>query len=854
MLYRFIISIFIGLLLFPNDALAQKASSACIVDLMPCPQSVILSGGHFDFNQAISIYIEGMSNERKSAILARTQKQLQRLANLDFSHFTLVNSQAQADIIIIVAPNDTNLADSQIAFLPPILGEDENYQLKVNPSLISIEANSDFGAIHALSTLVQLVYGADSKLSNSKAPLSTHALKIPQLQIIDAPRFMWRGLLIDSVRHFIPVEDIKRQLDGMAAAKLNVFHWHLTDDQGWRVESKHYPKLHLLASDNLYYTQQEIKDVVNYASLLGIRVIPEFDVPGHASAIAVAYPELMAEKKLYTMERQWGVFEPVLDVSDPKVYQFIDDIVEEFAALFPDSYLHIGGDEVNPKQWLNNDDIKQLMSDEKLATSYDLHHFFNVKVQTILAKHDRKMMGWDEIYHLDLPKDIVIQSWRGLASLNMFASQDYQGVLSTGFYIDQPQYSTYHYRNDPITNIEFYESVAGSASNKIFSGNEPHRTWQLSIPRLKGSNVTGTLILAKKTNKNKTEGIRAYLKLNNNSFQNVTILTPLATLNAQQTLIFTMDSWMGPLRFELDLASTPNKANDSIIIGNAFYPLIAQEIQESTLPNIALVKKLSPSQTKNILGAEATLWSEMLTKDNIDLRTWPRLFVIAERLWSKKGVNEVNNMHQRLLFMDTYSDNILGLKHKKQMLSGFSKLLGKANTTQNMNALLSLAEVVEPAHYYTRHHIKYQQNSYHQLAPLTKFVDFLPVESYSIMALNRMISAYQSGDYSVLSRIKLSIKKWQENEKALDKVILEATALSDEISLINDVKMFNQVAMTIVEQCNSSTKLTKSTVEKLNQQLRQLQSQQTESVLTGIWSFQQLLVICQNMPIHTIDG
>lgn len=857
-LCRITIRLFVVLLFFPFGAQANGAKNYCLLDLMPCPESVVIAEGDYTFNQALNIYIEGMTSERKNASLTRSQLQLKRLSNFDFTRFNLVNNKTQADIIISVTPNKSSLVHSQLAFLPPTLGEDESYQLTINPSLISIEANSDFGAIHALSTLVQLVYGADSKLSDYNAPLSLQALNLPQLQIIDSPRFKWRGLLIDSVRHFIPLEDIKRQLDGMAAAKLNVFHWHLTDDQGWRVESKSYPKLHLMASDNLYYTQQEIKDVVNYASILGIRVVPEFDVPGHASAIAVAYPELMAEKKLYTMERQWGVFEPVLDVSDPKVYQFIDEIVEEFAKLFPDSYLHIGGDEVNPKQWLNNDNIKQVMSDEKLDTSYDLHHFFNVKVQRILAKYDRKMMGWDEIYHSDLPKDIVIQSWRGLASLNTFASQDYQGILSTGFYIDQPQYSTYHYRNDPITNIEFYEPVADNTSNKTFNKNEQHRLWKLSIPRLKGSDVTGSFILVKRMEGSKDEGLTGYLQLNKNSFQKVTILTPLATLNAQQqnqTLIFSMDSWMGPLRFELGLAKMSNIAKaskNSVFIGNAFYPLIAQEIQKAALPNIGLANRLSPSQSKNILGAEATLWTEMVTKDNIDLRTWPRLFVIAERLWSAKNLIDVNNMHKRLYFMDTFSENILGLMHNKQMLSGFSQVLGKANTAQNIEILSRLAMLVEPAHYYTRHHIKYQQNKYHQLAPLDSFVDFLPVESYSLLALNRLIDDYQNGDDLALTSIQLLVKAWQENEKSLNNLMVEAPSLFDGSTLIEDLAIFTHVANNIVQLCMSKTTPLEETATQLREKLRQLQEQQTEIVIAGIWPFRQLLAICQSRPLQAV--
>lgn len=845
MLYRFIIKFVAIFTFFPLGVYAQATNNACLLNLMPCPQNVTLDDGYYAFNQQVDIYIEGMSDERQHAALARSQKQLERLINIDFANFNLVKSKKLAEIILIVQGGMDRQNNSESAYRLPALGDDESYQLTIDRTLISIQSNSDFGANHALTTLIQLISIADENFNPANAETGLPTLKLPQLQIVDKPRFKWRGLLIDSVRHFIPISDIKRQLNGMAAAKLNVFHWHLTDDQGWRIESKRYPKLHQMASDNLFYTQQEIRDVVAYASLLGIRVVPEFDVPGHASAIAVAYPELMAEKKQYAMERQWGVFEPVLDVSDEKVYQFIDAIVGELASLFPDRYVHIGGDEVNPKQWLNNDNIKQLMNNEKLKTSYDLHHYFNVKAQAILSKHQRKMMGWDEIYHPDLAKDIVIQSWRGLESLNRFTNQGYQGVLSTGFYIDQPQYSDYHYRNDPIASSDFYISFVNA---------DTHRTWQLTIPRLKGSDVVGSFILATTMNGSKAPSLNGFLKLNNNSYQQVSLLA------TEERLIFSLDSWMGPLRFEIDSAQAPtltdtapaNTPNNRVFIGNAFYPLIAQELNDLRFPDIALAPQISIEQSNNILGAEATLWSEMVTKDNIDLRTWPRLFVIAERLWSKQQLSDVDNMYQRLFFMDGYSANIIGLLHNKQMLNGFSNFLGNANTKQNIDALMRLAQLVEPAHYYTRHHIKYQQDKYHQLAPLDSFVDFLPVESYALIKLDNMIRAYQQGNTSVLTDIKSLLKAWQKNEKTLNSFILKDPQFVELIPLINDVTEFNQAAMKIVELCigeaalPEDTSLPKDTIASVNKKLNQLQEQQNEVVLSAIPLFQQLMTSCLN--------
>lgn len=188
---------------------------------------------------------------------------------------------------------------------------------------VDISANTRFGALRAMETLLQLMQNGAENTS------------LPWVTIEDSPRFPWRGLLLDSARHFIPLPDIKRQIDGMAAAKLNVLHWHLTDDQGWRFSSKRYPKLTQLASDGLYYTPEQMREVVRYAAERGIRVVPEIDMPGHASAIAVAYPELMSAPGPYAMERHWGVLKPVLDPTKEATYAFADAMVSELAAIFP---------------------------------------------------------------------------------------------------------------------------------------------------------------------------------------------------------------------------------------------------------------------------------------------------------------------------------------------------------------------------------------------------------------------------------------------------------------------------------------------------------------------------------------
>jgi hexosaminidase len=336
------------------------------------------------------------------------------------------------------------------------LFEDESYRLNVNESGIKLEAVTDIGALRGMETFLQLVT-ADEK-----------GYYLPAVEINDAPRFPWRGLLIDACRHFMPVEVIKRNLDGMAAVKLNVMHWHLSEDQGFRVECKTWPKLHEIGSDGDYYTQDQIRDIIRYAGDRGIRVVPEFDLPGHATSWLAAYPEYASLPGPYSVERGWGVCDPTFNPAKEETYQFLDAFFKEMAQLFTDEYMHIGGDENNGNQWNANPDIQAFMKKNKLADNHALQAYFNQRLLKILAANGKKMIGWDEILHPDLPKNIVIQSWRGGNFLVEASAKGYQTMLSNGYYIDLIQPTDYHYLNDPYPE----GVVLTDAQKKLILGGE----------------------------------------------------------------------------------------------------------------------------------------------------------------------------------------------------------------------------------------------------------------------------------------------------------------------------------------------------------------------------------------------
>ena len=317
------------------------------------------------------------------------------------------------------------------------LGEDESYELTVADAGAKLTAPTTLGILRGLQTFLQLV------------ELTPAGFAAPAVTIKDQPRFAWRGMLIDVSRHFIPIDVLKRNIDGMAGVKMNVLHWHLSDDQGFRAESKKFLKLTGMGSDHMFYTQAEIREFIAYAYDRGIRVMPEFDIPGHSRSWFLGYPELSAGSGPYTLEG--GGIDPILDPTRESTYKFLAKFIGEMAKLFPDGYFHIGGDEVDGKQWDANPKIQEFMKAHGLKNNQDLQAYFNQRLEKIVAKNHKTMVGWDEILHPDLPKTIVVQSWRGQASLAAAAKQGYRGLLSYGYYLDLMWPASRHYAVDPMT-------------------------------------------------------------------------------------------------------------------------------------------------------------------------------------------------------------------------------------------------------------------------------------------------------------------------------------------------------------------------------------------------------------------
>ena len=626
--------------------------------LMPYPKSISTTESNFKLDKNFTVQYSNVGVR----INKLANRFLMRLANRTGIFFENpiakeINNETNPSLLISI------VRSGDIA-----VNEDESYELNVTEKYVHLEANTDIGAIRGIETLLQLL-NADEE-----------GYYFPGIKINDSPRFPWRGLLIDVCRHFMPVNVIKRNLDAMAAVKMNVLHWHLSEDQGFRVESKTFPKLHELGSNGDYYTQEQIKDIINYAGNLGIRVIPEFDIPGHATSWLVAYPELASAPGPYEIEKYYGIKDPTFNPAIEETYEFFDEFFKEMSQLFPDDYIHIGGDENNGRQWDKNESIQQFMKKNNFKDNHELQAYFNNRILKILTKYNKKMVGWDEIFHEDIPNTIVIQSWRGKEALIEAAKKGYNGILSNGYYIDLMQPTEYHYLNDPI---------------------------------IKNANLT-------------------------------------------------------------------------------------------------------KEEEEKILGGEATMWSEWVTPENIDSRIWPRTAAIAERLWSSREINDVDDMFTRLDKVSLLLED-LGLQH----ISYQEKMLRRLTNGEDTKHLKILVDVLEPLQEYKRGmDAKKNGMEFSQYTPFTRIIDASNVDTKIVINFKNLVKKYLAEkDNSSLQEIKAYLTKWKDNHEKLLPIIKRSPMLKEMKQMSENLSLLAEMTLTLISS-NKKENVQISEVRKILSQSR----------------------------------
>lgn len=564
-----------------SPAPAQNADS---LSIMPLPSQSASGRGQLLIDGSFGIELTGYTEHRLERARQRFLDILSRETGIPLWREAVVNKP-------------TFTVNTQGPSLPiQHLGEDESYRLVISTSDVQLSAANPLGVLHGLQTFLQLVR------------VTPKGFSVPVITIEDEPRFPWRGLLIDSGHRFVRLPVIKRNLDAMEAVKLNVLHWRFADDAGFHIESKRFPLLQEKASGGFYYTQEEVKEVIAYARDRGIRVMPEFDMPCHTASWFHAYPDLGSGH----IPGQSSAINPTAE----NTYRFLTGFIAEMAELFPDAYFHTGGDECDFHEWESNPRIQEYMRLHGIKDGGALQARFTSRIQKIVARNKKIMMGWDEVLQPGTPKDVVIQSWRGPKSLADAARNGNRGVLSSGYYIDLNQSAAEHYEVDPLGD-------------------------------------------------------------------------PSAT-------------------------------------------------------------SLTPEEKARVLGGEATMWTDIVSDENLDNRVWPRTAAIAERLWSPENVRDVGSMYRRL---EIVSPKLAyyGVRHRLITEEMLERMSGDPNPV----ALRVLAAVVQPPKGYQRQELR----SFGDFTPLNRLDDAVPPESDTARVFDGLARRIATG--------KASPEDWEEAQRWL---------------------------------------------------------------------------------------
>ena len=363
--------------------------------------------------------------------------------NLDNFHvYADSNSISVANLLCSELNKLDYFSDSISLFKNPILDHSINliidstiskhfeyYNLVINKNFILIKGSDREGLIHGIYSLIQLI-PRSSGINDSK---------IACVKIQDYPKFKWRGLLLDCCRHFMSIDFVKRYIDLLAYHKMNVLHWHLTEDQGWRIEIDKYPKLTNVGAwrkekdGSIYggfYTKEQIKDVVDYAYKRGVNIVPEIELPGHSVAALAAYPEYSCTGGPFEVEKDWGVFKDIFCAGNDSTFVFLENVLDEIIELFPSKYIHIGGDEAPKYRWENCSKCKKRIQDENIQDTHELQSYFIQRIENYISSKGKKLVGWDEILEGGLANNATVQSWRGFEGALIAAKAGHDAIVS----------------------------------------------------------------------------------------------------------------------------------------------------------------------------------------------------------------------------------------------------------------------------------------------------------------------------------------------------------------------------------------------------------------------------------------
>jgi len=402
---------------------------------IPRPASLECRSGHFSITEASQVCVEA-GNAEIRAVGEYLAESLRRDTGRPMTVRELGSAKPARDVILLTTVG----ADMS-------LGE-EGYELTVSPTSVLLRAPHPQGLFRGVVTIRQLCSPEMETTSADKSE-KTDPLTIPCVRITDLPRYRWRGMLLDCGRHFMTKEFVKRYIDLLAYHKMNVLHWHLTEDQGWRIEIRKYPKLTEVGAwrgegEKRYggfYTQDDIKEIVEYAASRYVTVVPEIEMPGHSLGALASYPELGCVGQGYEVGTRWGVYSDVYCAGDERVFEFLEDVLAEVIELFPSLYIHIGGDECPKQRWKKCPKCQERIKAEGLRDEHELQSYFIRRIEKFLNSKGRRLIGWDEILEGGLAPNATVQSWRGMDGAIAAATSGHDVIASptSHCYLDYAQ-------------------------------------------------------------------------------------------------------------------------------------------------------------------------------------------------------------------------------------------------------------------------------------------------------------------------------------------------------------------------------------------------------------------------------
>jgi hexosaminidase len=590
-----------------------------LLNLMPAPRQMDLKAGEYKLTTKFTVAIDADTSDQ---ILFNAANRMYQTLNRRTALYFI-----QQRIKPLPKDESASMIISVKKKVVPSVGEDESYSLNITAGQVSLTANTTVGAMWGMQTLIQLLSKQDSNYY------------FPGLEIHDAPRFAWRGLMIDICRHFIPVDIMRRNIEAMESVKMNVLHLHLTDNEGFRFESKVYPALQGKGSNGEYYTQAQIRELIGFAQARGITIIPEFDIPGHTKSWFAGHPELSSSSGPFTagppvdfklngqmnlasiMQMVQTAPFPTIDPTKESTYTFLDKFFAEVTALFPATFIHIGADENNGVVWKNNPAIQEFMKKNNIADNHALQAYFVERVQQILAKYKKQTIAWEEAFSKDVSNKITLQVWQNPAYLQKALTNGNPVLISLGFYLDLFMPAFIHY-NNPV-----YASLGTQDESKV-------------------------------------------------------------------------------------------------------------------------------------TGGEAAQWTEIANAQNIETRVWPRAAAIAERLWSPKTVDNVEDMYRRLFVISRQLEES-GLQHKAEYVQSLKRL---ANS-DSIATLKCFTDLLDPVKGYKKLFARFtqQESATFQTAPLVEISDIIPVDQQTKWEFRAAVQSWLTHkDGPSAKRIIGWLKEWQQ--------------------------------------------------------------------------------------------